>query len=318
MIRSKLRAGGVLTRDLRTQVLEGDVRAMRALVRQAAGPNTLTMPVDPASVRMVANGTGGDRIVFEGAFTVLEAPYPMWDWAGDYTEVMRAGSLTRTLNAGADVSFVLNHDWNAAPMARTVAGSLDLTPEGLCVARMDASRADCNIVRSAVEGGELNAMSFAFWVTEQMWSPDFTQRDIHEVDMDHGDVSVVTHPANPATTGSTALRSAAREGIMRSGLVPLLIERADLERRAGATLSAATMETLQAVLDLISDADDAVDAAQPLLADLMGVANPDEDDTDTDGDSATADTDTDGEAVSSAVTPEIVRARLALKARARA
>jgi hypothetical protein len=60
----------------------------------------------------------------------------------------------------------------------------------------------------------------------------------------------------------------------------LLVERARQEKRVGQTISAATQETLQQVLDLIAAADDAVDAAQPLLAELIGVPNPDADDSD--------------------------------------
>ena len=40
------------------------------------------------------------------------------------------------------------------------------------------------------------------------------------------------------------------------------------------------METLSQVLKLVATADDAVDEAQPILADLMGVPNPDADETD--------------------------------------
>jgi hypothetical protein len=75
--------------------------------------------------------------------------------------------------------------------------------------------------------------------------------------------------------------------------VPALIgQRAREEQRAGATLSAATMEVLQSVLDLIAEADESVDEAMPLLANLMGVPNPDEDksgdDTETDSSDDTA------------------------------
>jgi len=49
------------------------------------------------------------------------------------------------------------------------------------------------------------------------------------------------------------------------------------EVREGKSLSAATMDVLTRVLDLVAAADEAVDEAQPLLADLMGVPNPDED-----------------------------------------
>jgi hypothetical protein len=107
-----------------------------------------------------------------------------------------------------------------------------------------------------------------------MWSPDYLQRDILEVDIDGGDTSVVTFPANPGTTGTTSLRKQAARGLLRSGI----LDDARMDLRAGKTLSADTMNVLQQVLDLVAEADDAVDAAQPLLADLMGVPNPDADD----------------------------------------
>ena len=49
-------------------------------------------------------------------------------------------------------------------------------------------------------------MSFGFRVIRQDWSPDFTQRDISEVSLNKGDVSVVNYGANPATAGAS-LRS---------------------------------------------------------------------------------------------------------------
>jgi phage head maturation protease len=55
-----------------------------------------------------------------------------------------------------------------------------------------------------MERGDLDEMSFAFQVIRQEWSPDYTQRDITEVKL--FDVSVVTYPANPAT--SVGLRAA--------------------------------------------------------------------------------------------------------------
>ena len=112
-------------------------------------------------------------------------------------------------------------------------------------------------------------MSFGFRVVRQEWSPDWSQRDLVEVNLDRGDVSAVNFGANPDTMVGVqrAFRSAR----------PAELHRMAVELRAGATLSAATMATLSQVLDLIATADDAVDAAQPLLADLMGVPNPDDD-----------------------------------------
>lgn len=259
---------------LRQQFLDGDDRAMRALVRQVCGPNTLDMPFQETEIRVKSDGTGGDRLLFTGYASVVEAPFTMTDWLGDYTEVMRAGSFTKTLSQSPDVIFCLNHGWDGVPMARTKAGTLRLSADSTGLhneADLDPSRSDVHMVRSAMDAGELDAQSFAFYVTRQTWSPDYDQRDILEVDMDGGDTSVVTWPANPATTGTTALRSVAATSLVRAGIPRLLSERVASEKRAGAKISAATMETLQAVYDLVLDANDSAGAAAPLLAALMGV-----------------------------------------------
>src|SRR5207342_106450 len=116
----KHRNGGIAHFEQR--VLDGDVKAMRALVRQATGPNTLDLPFQDVQLRAKPDGTGGTRLLFTGYASVVEAPFTMWDWVGDYTEVIRTGSFTKTLSENPDVVFCLNHDWNSAPMARTKAG----------------------------------------------------------------------------------------------------------------------------------------------------------------------------------------------------
>lgn len=277
-----------LIRDLEAQVLDGNVLALRALIRQAAGPNTLELPFTDVHLRAQADGTGGTRLEFTGCFSTTEAPYEMADWAGPYTEVVREGFLAKTLgvpmgswSTTPDVIFCLNHGWDAAPMGRTKADTVRLMEDsqgGQAFALLDGSRQDVYTVQSAMEAGELDAMSFAFWTTRQTWSPDYTQRDILEVDMDGGDVSVVTWPANPGTEGTTALRNAAGRALIRSNVPRLLIAHARAEHRAGKTLSAATVATLTEVLDLIAASDVGLDQAQPLLAELLGVPNPDEPD----------------------------------------
>lgn len=298
----KIRSGGL--RDLEERVLGGETRAMRALVRQASGPNTLDMAFgDRIELRAMPDGTGGSRLRFTGYASVTESPYMMADWLGDYTEIVRAGAFDRTLAANPDVIFCLNHMWDGAPMARTKAGTLRLSADSqglLTEADLDGTRSDVHQVRSAMDAGELDAMSFAFWVTRQTWSPDYDQRDILEVDIDGGDTAVVTWPANPATTGTTALRKAAARNLLRSRVPVLIAERAREEQRAGKSLSAATMEVLQNVLNLIAEADEAVDEAQPLLAGLMGVPNPDADDQDND---STTDTDGDSSSESKSTAP---------------
>lgn len=286
----KTRHGGL--HDLEQRVLGGDTRALRALVRQATGPNTLDVRFNgQTELRSVPNGTGGDRLVFTGCASTVDAPYMMGDWLGDYTEIVRAGAFTQTLSGKPDVIFCLNHMWDGAPMARTKSGTLRLsaTTDLMVEADIDGTRADVHQVRSAMDAGDLDAMSFAFWVVRQTWSPDYDQRDILEVDLDGGDVSVVTWPANPATTGTTALRTRQARALMSTSIPALIAQRARDEKRDGQALSAETMTTLQSVLDLLSEADESLDAAQPLLAELMGVPDPDADgtpDDNSDGDAS--------------------------------
>lgn len=277
-MKPKVRAGGILTRELEQRVLDGDTRALRALVRQAQGANMLDLPFRDVELRAKADGTGGSRLLFTGYASVTESPFTMADWLGDYEEVLRSGCFTQTLSQNPDVIFCVNHGWDGVPMARTKAGTLRLSEDltGLYTeADIDPRRSDVFAVQSAMEAGELDAMSFAFWVIRQTWSPDYMQRDILEVDLDGGDTSVVTWPANPATTGTVALRQRAAQSLLRTR-VPALVGEVVREQRAGKALSAATMDVLTQVLDLMSGADDALDAARPLLADLMGL--PDADD----------------------------------------
>ena len=279
----KTRCGGVLSRRdsaltvHERRALDGDPRAMRALVRQGCGANALDLRLAPDMVRVRSTAAAGcERLEFHGAFTALDSPFQMSDWLGEFTECLHSGALDRTLRMRPDVQFTPNHNWDLIPMARTVAGSLDLHPDGTCDARLDGSRSDVAILASAIEGGEINAMSFAFWATQQEWDDEYTSRQILEVDMDGGDVSPVTHPANPGTTGTVGLRSRQAQALMRSRVPVLLGDLVRRERREGG-VTPSTRDVLQQVLNYVVAADAAVDQAIPLLAQLLGLPNPDVD-----------------------------------------
>lgn len=159
-------------------------------------------------LRSVPNGTGGDSLTFTGYASVVESPYAMADMFGDYTEVIRAGAFAKTIADGADVPFKVNHD--GITLARTKSGTMQLAEDstGLHVtAQLDPASPAVQTLRSAMERGDLDEMSFGFRVIRQDWSPDWTQRDISEVSLHKGDVSVVNYGANPATGGLTSLRS---------------------------------------------------------------------------------------------------------------
>lgn len=157
-------------------------------------------------VRAKAGASGVSTV--EGYASVTEEPFEMWDMLGSYSEVVRTGAFGKTLGENPQVQLLLNHGGLA--MAYTKAGSLRLSEDstGLHMeADVSAKRTDVGDMLAALEDGSVDEMSFAFRVTRQLWSPDYDERSILEVDLHRGDVSVVNFGANPATSVG-AMRSA--------------------------------------------------------------------------------------------------------------
>ncbi|WP_051844205.1 HK97 family phage prohead protease [Streptomyces sp. NRRL S-813] len=165
---------------------------------KTSGPERRAFPVQ-LEVR-AKQGTSGVSTI-EGYASVTESPFEMWDWLGPYSEVVRTGAFAKTLAENPQVQLLLNHGGLA--MAYTKAGTLRLSEDttGLHMeADVNTGRSDVSDMLTALEEGSVDEMSFAFRVTRQQWSPDYDQRDILEVDLHRGDVSVVNFGANPATS----------------------------------------------------------------------------------------------------------------------
>jgi len=125
---------------------------------------------------------------------------------GWYTERIMAGAFTKTLREKPDVQFLLNH--TGLPLARTTNSTLTLreTDDGLEYdAVTDSDDPDAQTVARKINSGLMDQCSFAFRVTRQNWSEDYDVREITEVDLNRGDVSVVNYGANPNT--SVVMRS---------------------------------------------------------------------------------------------------------------
>lgn len=173
---------------------------------KASGTVRRAYPVQ-MEVRAKAGKTGVSTI--EGYASVTESPFEMWDWLGPYSEVVRTGAFAKTLAENPQVQLLLNHGGLA--MAYTKAGTLRLSEDttGLHMeADVSTKRHDVSDMLAALDEQSVDEMSFAFRVTRQQWSPDYDQRDILEVDLHRGDVSVVNFGANPATSVGSALRAA--------------------------------------------------------------------------------------------------------------
>lgn len=220
--------------------------------------------------------------------SLFNTPYSVRAAGYRYDETVRPGAFKRSLGRTPDVVFRLDH--TGPPLARTSSGTLRLgeDAQGLWYeADLNTADPDVRALIPKLERGDLRESSFAFRCVKDAWNDDYTERDLSECELDRGDVAVVTFGASRATGRHMSLRSEERLWELRAlgfdAFLPALVEWRNFtllspEQRAGKVLSSASMETLRAVLDLLADIDDAADEAQPMLADLMGVPNPDDDD----------------------------------------
>ena len=122
---------------------------------------------------------------------------------GWYTERIMSGAFTKTLREKPDVQFLVNHA--GLPLARTTNNTLTLreTDQGLEYdATTDANDPDAQAIARKIQSGLMDQCSFAFRVTRQNWDEDYTQREITELDLNRGDVSVVNYGASPTTSVS--------------------------------------------------------------------------------------------------------------------
>lgn len=160
--------------------------------------------VYPVHLEVRAAAGSATRATLSGYASVTEQVYEMWDWLGSYGEVVRQGAFGKTLAENPAVQLLLNHGGlSMAYTQRAGSPSLRLSEDetGLHMeAEVNTNRNDVRDMVSAIEDGDVAEMSFAFRVTRQQWSPDYDQRDILEVDLHKGDVSVVNFGANPGTS----------------------------------------------------------------------------------------------------------------------
>lgn len=128
---------------------------------------------------------------------------------GGWREIIRPGAFTNTLVKGPDVRALIDHEGGLNTIGRTINGTLTLNDDGQGL-RVEIDPPDTQAGRdivTLVQRGDLNQMSFAFWTLRDNWldTGDMILRELHEVEIDGGDVAIVTYPAYPQT--SIAMRS---------------------------------------------------------------------------------------------------------------
>jgi uncharacterized protein len=125
----------------------------------------------------------------------------IWDSPSEpmpFIEYVKRGAFSKTLNDGADVRLLVDHE--GVPLARTKSGTMSLVEDerGLRMeAKLDPMNPDAARIISAMKRGDLSQMSFAFRTVKDNWNSDRSVRELREVQL--FDVSVVTFPAYEET-----------------------------------------------------------------------------------------------------------------------
>jgi HK97 family phage prohead protease len=184
-------------------MVRAEIHAHRGF-RNAAGFPVATKRSVPFPSTMRAETVTRDGKEFfkvSGYASIYDRQYEMWDMFGPYMESVDAGAGDVTLATKPDVVFLVNHTGLA--MARTKAGTLDLSNDdtGLAdVAFLNPERNDVKDLVHGIEDKVITEQSFAFYIEEGWWNDDFTAFRIVEYNIDRGDVSAVNYGANPYTS----------------------------------------------------------------------------------------------------------------------
>ena len=174
--------------------------------------------------RMDDNGTR-----FSGYAAMFDSPSEPLPWV----EYVKRGAFSKTINDGADVRLLVNHE--GVPLARTKSGTMSLVEDerGLWVeAELDPANPLAATVISAMKRGDMSQMSFAFETVKDWWSDDRRTRELREVRL--FDVSIVTYPAYEQTVAAIRSRIDTTTATVVTKPIALRKAQLDLARRRAA------------------------------------------------------------------------------------
>jgi len=174
-----------------------------------------------SNLELRADGDGKTLVGYAAVFDSPSEPLP-------WTEFVRRGAFSKTINDRADVRLLIDHE--GVPLARTKSGTLKLAEDdtGLRIeAALDDTNPDAAKLLSAMRRGDINQMSFAFETIKDAWSDDRRTRELREVRL--YDVSVVTFPAYEQTM--VALRNATAATDVANSTTPSIVKAPSLALR---------------------------------------------------------------------------------------
>jgi len=201
----------------------------------------------------------GDAPVLEGYAATFNQPYDL----GPFREQIHPAAFNRTLGTNPDVRLLIDHE--GQPLARTKSGTLEMRADaqGLHIrAQLDQSDPDVQRLLPKLRRGDLDQMSFAFRVPQggDEWTDNYSMRTLRNVELNGGDVSVVTYPANPNTT--VTVRAEDTEAARWTLAETLLRDVRDGKAPLDDLLAALTGETRTAAVEDTTELDTAPDAPE--------------------------------------------------------
>lgn len=205
---------------------------------------------------------GSDGMTFTGYAAVFNAPSePL-----PFTERIAPGAFKRSLKARNDIKLLWNHDTGSV-LGSTRAGTLKLEEDshGLRVTAILPDTSLGRDVRTLVQRGDVNAMSFGFSVPANgdSWNSEGTERTLRSVRIH--EVSIVAFPAYQQTSGTATVRSfdavATRAQVDADALADAMLTVED-----GKDLSSEQVKLLTSVIESLTPAPEATDEAEGITA----------------------------------------------------
>ena len=172
---------------------------MRELCNWIAKPLDEKRTIAYSNLEVRAEGNGNTLVGYAALFDSPSEPMP-------FIEYVKRGAFSKTLNDGADVRLLINHE--GVPLARSKSGTLALEEDerGLRVeADLDPMNPDSARILSAMKRGDISQMSFAFRTIKDSYNADRSVRELREVQL--FDVSLVTFPAYEETVAELRNRN---------------------------------------------------------------------------------------------------------------
>lgn len=184
-------------KDSRTRIASELFANIRSIMTESNTINWVvreeneTRRIAYSDLEIRASDDGTKIVGYAAIFDSPSEPMP-------FTEYVRSGAFSKTLNDGADVRLLIDHE--GIPLARTKSGTLRLEEDdiGLRIETdLDPMNPDAARLISAMKRGDMSQMSFAFRTVKDSWNSDRSVRELKEVQL--YDVSVVTFPAYEET-----------------------------------------------------------------------------------------------------------------------